>query len=298
MVPPADRRWTLRRWLLCHWPKLLIVAVVVVGVVVGARLLIQANEEANRASEVEAALARRGLGQAAGNERDLAAALIEQGVSAEAAAGVVAALRNHGEGTGIGDSEAARQLATWEETETGASGVLIVEARNLGVTQEGLADFARTVTVEQQQRQLPPAVVLAGLSEHTIEYAYACQLVEGSPCPHNVVLDFVLDRQQAEFERWGHVDCRVNVNAAHPGCVTYADCADEYAVLVAALEASIDDSVTAESLGHEIGSDGWEEWTAVSSAAATAAQESHETCIDERYGEDPVEAMKALVLAR
>lgn len=298
MKPAEPEPRTLRRWLLRRWPKLLAIAVVVIGVVVAARLLTQANEEANRASEVEVALRRSGLDQAAAGERDLAAALIEQGVSAEAAVGVVAALRNHGEGVRIGDSEAAQQLAAWEETETGASGALIVEARNLSVTHEGLADFVRAVTAEQQQRQLPPAVVLAGLSEHAIEYAAACELVEGSPCPHDVVLDFVLDRQQVEYERWGHVDCRVKVNAAHPGCVTYADCADEYAVLIAALDALTDDLATAESLGHEIGSDGWEEWTAVSNAAAATAEEAHESCIAERYGEDPIQAMKALVLAR
>ena len=300
MKPSEPEPRTLRRWLLRHWPKLLIIAVVVIGGVVGQRLLTQANEDANRASEVERALERRGLDQEAGTP--LATALIEQGVSAETAALVVAALSDYDGGGVIGDLEAAQWLATWEETDTephdASSHVLIVEARNLGVTRDGLADFLRTVTGEQQQRQLPPAVVLAGLSEHTIDYAYACELVEGSPCSHDVVLDFVLDRQQVEYERWGHVDCRVKANIAHPGCVTYADCADEYAVLIAALDASNEDWATAESLGHEVGSDGWEEWTAASDADAAVAEEAHETCIAERYGEDPVEAMKALVLAR
>ena len=140
-------------------------------------------------------------------------------------------------------------------------------------------------------------MILAGLSEHAYEYDGACEYVEGAACPLDVVVDLVSDRQQAEYEKWGHVDCLLDVNAAHPGCVTFADCASEYALALAAQDASNDDWATAEDLGHEVGSDGWEEWTAAGNEAADSTWEAHETCITERYGEG-IEDYKALVLAR
>lgn len=285
-----------------HWRKLAVGALVVIGLVVGARLLTEASEEANRASEIEVGFMRE-LGRAPVEaEQDLAGALIEQGVSAEVAISVVAALGIRDGGGDLGDLEAAQWLVAWEEVDTAphddASRVLVGEADRLGVTREGLADFVRAVTGEQQQRQLPPAVVLAGLSEHTFDYSFACELVENSPCPHDVVIDLVLDRQQADYQQWGHVDCFAKANAAHPGCVTYSDCAGEYAVLLAALDESNADWATAEALGHEIGSDAWNEWTAASGETVDAAEEAHETCIDEHYGEDPIDAVKALVLNR
>ena len=96
----------------------------------------------------------------------------------------------------------------------------------------------------------------------------------------------------------GHVDCGLYANAAHPGCVTFADCAGEYALALAAQDASNDDWATAEALGHEIGSAGWEEWTAAGNEAALVTWQAHEACVADRYGEDPVDALKALVLAR
>ena len=191
----------VRRLLHRHRWRLVVIAVVVVGLVVGARLLTQASEAADRASEIEASLGRRGVTGA--GERDLATALIEQGVSVDAASSVVAALRVDFGGADLADLEAAQLLAAWEEAAPGAAGVLGgVGAHQLGVTREGLADFVRTVTGEQRRRQLPPAVILAGLSEHVIEYRSACEYVEGAPCPLDVVLDLVADRQQADYEQW------------------------------------------------------------------------------------------------
>ena len=107
----------------------------------------------------------------------------------------------------------------------------------------------------------------------------------------------MLDRQQADYEQWGHVDCGPYINAAHPGCATFADCANEYAAALAAQDAELDAWETAMALGHERGSAGWEEWTAAVDEAAQSTWATHESCIAERYGEG-VDAYKALVLAR
>ncbi len=289
---------TVRRLLQRHWRRLVLIAVVVVGLVVGARLLAQANEEANRASEIKAGLVRRGV--TGEGERDLAAALRGEGISADAAVGVGAALRATFGGADLSDLEAAGLLAAWEESDTAphdsASRTLSQIGSGLGATRAGFAAFARTVTNEVAERELPPAVVLAGLSEHAYEYDGACELVEGAACPLDVVVDLVGDRQQADYEQWGHVDCLADGNAAHPGCVTFADCASEYALVLAAQAASDDDWATADALGHEIGSDGWQEWTTAGNEAVNSAREAHETCITERYGEG-TGAYKALVLA-
>lgn len=291
----------VRRLLHRHRWRLVVIAVVVVGLVVGARLLTQASEAADRASEIEASLARRIGNRPGAGERDLATALIEQGVSVDAASSVVAEMRADFGGADLADLEAAHLLAAWEEAAPGAGAARVlgkVGFYQLGVTREGLADFVRTVTSEQRQRQLPPAVILAGLSEHVIDYSAACEYVEGTPCPLDVVLDLVADRQQADYEQWDHVDCDLYANAAHRGCVAFADCASDYALALAAQDASNDDWATAEALGHEIGSAGWEEWTAAGNEAALVASEAHEACIAERYGEDPIDALKALVLKR
>ena len=270
----------------------------VVGLVVGARLLTQFSEAADRASEIETSMGRGGVTGA--GARDLATALIEQGVSVDAASRVLAALRADFGGADLGDLEAAQLLAAWEEAAPSAGAARVlgkVGVHQLGVTREGLADFIRTVTSEQSRRQLPPEVILAGLSEHVIDYRAACEYVEGAPCPLDVVLDLVADRQQADYEQWGHIDCGLYANDAHPGCVTFADCAGEYALALAAQDASNDDWATAEALGHEIGSAGWEEWTAAGNEAELVTWEAHEACVADRYGEG-VDAFKALVLKR
>ena len=79
--------------------------------------------------------------------------------------------------------------------------------------------------------------------------------------------------------------------------MTFAACADEYALVLAAEDADLDAWETATGLGHEPGSAGWEEWTAATSETALSSWEDHETCIAERYGEG-IDAYKALVLAR
>ena len=281
----------------------MVIAVVVVGLVVGARLLTQFSEAADRASEIEVSMGRGGVTGA--GARDLATALIEQGVSVDAAGSVAAELRANFGGADLGDLEAPHLLAAWEEAAPSAGAARVlgkVGAYQLGVTREGLADFVRTVASEQSRRQLPPAVILAGLSEHVIDYRAACEYVEGAPCPLDVVLDLVTttsrsDRQQADYEQWGHIDCDLDANAAHPGCVPFADCAGEYALALAAQDASNDDWATAEALGHEIGSAGWEEWTAAGNEAELVTWEAHEACVADRYGEG-VDAFKALMLKR
>ena len=199
----------VRRLLHRHRWRLVVIAVVVVGLGVdagqrggeqglGERLLTQATEAADRASEIEVSMARGGVTGA--GARDLTTALVEQGVSVDAASSVAAALRVDFGGADLADLEAAQMLAAWEEAAPGVGAAVVlgkVGAHQLGVTREGLADFVRTVTSEQRRRQLPPAVVLAGLSEHVIEYRSACEYVEGAPCPLDVVLDLVADRQQA-----------------------------------------------------------------------------------------------------
>ena len=289
----------VRRLLHRHWRRLVLLAIVAVGLAVGARLLTQANEEANEASEIEANLARRGVTDEA--ERDLAAALRDQEITADAAANVVAALRATFGAADLSDLDAALLLAAWEETDTtphdSASRTLSQIANGLGVSREAFASFVRTVTNEVSTRQLPPRVTLAGFSEHAYEYNTACELVEGAPCPIDVVITLVSDRQQTEYEQWGHVDCLDAANAAHPGCLTFADCSGEYALALAAQAASNDDWETARALGHEPGSDGWEEWTAAGNEAVLATWDAHEACVTERYGEG-VEAYKSLVFAR
>ena len=282
-----------------YWRRIVLILVVVVAVIVVARTLEQRSEEANSASEIEVGLLRRGVtGEA---EQELAAALRGEGISAESAASVVHSLLVTFGGADLSDLEVARLLAAWEDSDTAphddASRVLTQVADGLGVTREGLAGFVRSAAGEVYEREVPPAVILAGLSEHAYEYDGACELVEGASCPLEVVIEFVADRQQAEYEQWGHVDCGLEANAAHPGCVTFADCAGEYAVALAAQDASNDDWETAKALGHEPGSAGWEEWTAAGNDAVLSTWEAHESCIAERYGEG-VDAFKALVLAR
>ena len=119
-----------------------------------------------------------------------------------------------------------------------------------------------------------------------------------SPTPlRHVVPHLIGLRQQADYEQWGHIDCRLHMNAAHPACTTFADCANEYALVLATRDADLDAQNTARALGHEPGSAGWEEWTATTNETALSSWEAHETCIDERYGEG-ADAYKALVLAR
>ena len=174
---------------------------------------------------------------------------------------------------------------------------LVMAAEHLEIDGDGLWGFLDLVTQEGIDRQLPPEVLASGLSEHGLEYATSCELVEQRPCPVDVVVHLTLDRQQADYTQWGHVDCRSDNNIAHPGCLTFADCADEHAAALAAEDANFEASETARSLGHEPGSASWDEWTAATNEAALSSWEAHETCVSERYG-DGMDAYKALVLER
>ena len=110
-------------------------------------------------TEIETSLARRIGNRPGAGERDLATALIEQGVSVDAARSVVAELGADSGGVDLAGLEAAQLLAAWEEAAPGAGAARVlgkVGFYQLGVTREGLADFVRTVTSEQRRRQLPP----------------------------------------------------------------------------------------------------------------------------------------------
>lgn len=295
---PASR--TAQQMLVRYWRRIALLVVAVIAVIVVAGILEQRSEDADRASEIRADLFGRGVTSEQSHE--LAAALRNDGISADAAAAAVAALRATFGAADLSDREAAGLLAAWEESDTAphdsASRTLSQIGSGLGATREGFAAFVRTVTDEVTERELPPAVILAGLSEHVYEYQLACELVEGAPCPLEVAIDLVADRQQADYGQWGHVDCLHDENVAHPGCVTFADCAAEYAVVITANETWMEAQRTASDLGHDFGTDGWLSWTAQAAATADQARNAHEACIDDSYGEDIVEAYKSLVLAR
>lgn len=275
--------------------KVVILALLVVGVV-GALLLVgRIFEDAATSEQLEVDLRRRTGGRASEDAYDLAQTLIAEGVPREEAVGIVAF-----GGAVVDDPRTARLLAVFEQNASAdarPSLDLVLAADSLGVDGNGLWGFLNLVAQEGTKRQLPAEPLAAGLFEHGIEYATGCELVEQAPCPVEVVVQLVLDRQQDDYEQWGHVDCHLDENTAHPGCVTFPDCADEYASVLAAQDADLDASETAMALGHERGSAGWAEWTAATNQAALSSWETHETCIGERYG-DGIDAYKTLVLAR
>ena len=277
-----------RRWLV-----VLVVVVVVVGVVVAVRLLTDSNASRNEAEQLTADLARRTGGRAGEDAHELAQALIEEGVPMSDAVNIVAL----GDDV-LADPRTAWVLARFEQNapaDAFPSRDLVMAARDLEVGGDRLWAFLDLVTQEGIDRQLPPEVLASGLREHGLEYATSCELVEQRPCPVDVAVLLTLDRQQADYEQWGHVDCRSDNNIAHPGCLTFADCADEYAAALAAQDADFGASETARSLGHEPGSASWDEWTAATNEAALSSREAHDTCVSERYG-DGLDAYKALVL--
>ncbi|MCY3925858.1 MAG: hypothetical protein OXG52_10215 [bacterium] len=252
--------------------------------------------------EPETVLLRRTGGSTSEGAYELLEALLSEGISTQSAVNVIAALEATFGSSDLGDLEEALLLAAFEESDEeidgDASRVLSQIGNGLGVGPEGLGDYLRVVSDEVLERRIPPGVVVAGLSEHGYEYAAACELVEGRPCPIDVVVRLVTARQQGDYDQWSHVDCRLDRNIAHPGCVTFADCAAEYALVIAADDAFLEATQTANDLGHDLGTDGWQNWTAEAADSADQASEAHERCIDERYGVDIIEAYKALVLTR
>ena len=239
-------------------------------------------------------------GDAGEDVYNLAQTLMTEGVPHEEAVDVAATLSYLG-GDVFDDLRAARLLALFEQhapTDARPSRDLVRVAEQLEVDSDGLWSFLNLVVQESYERETPADVMVEGLREHGLEYATGCELVEQAPCPVDVVVQLALDRQQADYEQWGYTDCRLGANAAHPGCVTFAACADEYAVVLAARDADLDAWDTARALGHEPGSAGWEEWATVTNETAQSSREAHETCITERYGEGFDAAYKALVLAR
>jgi len=274
--------------------RLLVLVLVVLAVVALVRL----EERIGYRQQVEREL-RLHRGREAGEDAfNLARALMGEGVPYEEAVDV-AALMSNLSGDLRDDLPTARLLAVIEQsaptTEANPSRDLVKVAEQLDVDSGGLRSFLDLVVEEGIERQMPADVAVAGLHKHGVEYAFGCELVEREPCPVDVVVELVLDRQQADFERFGRIDCRLGTNFAHPGCVTFADCAAEYSVVLDTHDAESDAWKTARALGYEPGSAGWEEWTAATTEMAERSWEGHETCVTERYG---VEPYLALVLAK
>ena len=175
-------------------------------------------------------------GDAGEDVYNLAQTLMTEGVPHEEAVDVAATLSYLG-GDVFDDLRAARLLALFEQnapTDARPSRDLVRVAEQLEVDSDGLWSFLNLVVQESYERETPADVMVEGLREHGLEYATGCELVEQAPCPVDVVVQLALDRQQADYEQWGYTDCRLGANAAHPGCVTFAACADEYAVVLAA----------------------------------------------------------------
>ena len=270
----------------------------VVGIVVALRLVAGVSEDINAAEEVERDLRLRTGGTAGEDAYELARLLIAEGTPREEAVNVAGTLSYLG-ADALKDMRTARLLAQFEQSASakGASRDLVKAAQQMEVDRDGLWSFLNLVAQEGTERQMPVEQWGAALREHEPEYAEGCAIVERSPCPVEVVVGLVLDRQQADYRQWGHVDCRRSMNTAHPGCVTFADCADEFGWALAASVTNLDARETATALGHEPGSAGFEEWTALTGEAARSASEAHEACISERYGEGN-DAYRALVLPR
>ena len=202
--------------------------------VLAALRLTQFISDADTAEQVEADLRRHTGGGAGEDAYDLAQTLIAEGVPHEEAVDVAATLSYLG-GDVLDDPRTARLLAVFEQTaptDATPSRDLVRVAEQLEVGSDGLWSFLNLVVQESLERETPADVMVEGLREHGLEYAAGCELVEQAPCPVDVVVQLALDRQQADYEQWGFTDCRLDVNAAHPGCLTFAECADEYAAVL------------------------------------------------------------------
>lgn len=242
---------------------MLLLLLLVAGLVVSGRLLMQFNESRATDEQVERDLRLRTGGKAGEDAYELARLLIAEGVPLGEAVDVAATLSFLGSGA-LADLETARLLARFEQdasADARPSSDLVGVAEQLEVGGDGLRSFVNQVSREATERQMPVEPLMAGLQEHGLEYAVGCELAEQQPCPVDMTVQLALDRQQADYEQWGHVDCRAADNIAHPACLTFPDCAAEYALWLA---------------GHD---------------------EVHETCIANRYGEG-IDAYKALVLER
>ena len=259
------------------WTVVLSVLLAAAIIVVGIRLDSPRHEDTRPSRTVTSDLLRRTKGTAGEGAYDLARTLLlNESVSMEEVVDVVASLSYLGDDVLDGLESVAEQLE---------------------VVDDGLWVFLKLVVQESDERQMPLDATVAGLSEHGIAYATGCEQVEQTRCPFGVVVQLALERQQADYERWGLVDCRLDTNAAHPGCVTFANCADEYASMLAAQDDAHDARQIATALGHEPDSGGWEEWTAAVNATAQTSREAHEVCIAENYGEG-IDAYKTLVLTQ
>ena len=275
-----------------RWFTPLLVLLVVFAVVAVYRL-----EKRDETEQLQPELRIRTGGSADEDARSPTQTVIMEGASQDDAVDVATTLIDVG-GDLPGDLSVVRLLTIIEQVSDGDARLstdLMRVAEQLEVDSDGLRGFLNLVIQESIDRQVPVDVMASGLHEHGFEYAYGCELVEQTPCSVEVVVELTLDRQHSDYERWGDTDCRLDTNVAHPGCLTFPDCAAEYALVRATHEAEIEAWERARALGHEPGSAGWEEWTNAASEIAESSWEAHETCITERYGEGN-DAYKALVL--
>ena len=296
---PGLPRQTAGAWLRRHRSTLLVVAALLTIVLVGGHLAEQRQEDRDVEEARATAVMRRTGGGAGAVGLELAEALAEQDFPETAIVDTLAMLTAYTDGDlSLDDLEAAQWLAAWEEAggqhlHQSASRSFSFAAYSMDIPREGLAEFIETITYRQEAAGLPIAPAAAGIGEHFGDYEYGCWALEGVTCPVKVVADLTFARQRADFERWGHVDCGAVVNEAHPACLPFPDCAPEYAVRVATRDAANDAYWTAQDLGHEPGTAGFETWTADADAAEAAAFETHEACIASRYGEEPFKALVA-----
>ena len=274
------------------------VVLVVVGAVAALRLLTHMEQTVHTRQEIERDLRIRTGGGAGEDDYDVVQALMAEGVGREAAVDAAATL-SYIDASALDGLGTARLLARFEQGAPAAarpSRDLVRVAEQLGVDGGGLWSFLDFAARESTQRRMPVEPLVAGLSEHGFEYAEGCEIVEQAPCPADAVVRLALDRQQSDYEQWGHVDCNLGRNDAHPGCLTFVDCADEYALALVAQDADLDAFKMAMALGHEPGSPDWHAWTDTAHDTARSSWQAHADCVAARYGEG-MEAYKALVTA-
>lgn len=273
-------------------PLAVLLAALMVVALVGVHRL----EERDEAQQLERDHIHTG-GRLGEDSLKLTRTLIAEGFAEVDAVDVAATLSHVGSDL-LEDLITARLLAEFEQAappDARPSTDLVMVAEQLEVGGDGLRGFISLVFQKSVDRDVPLHVTAAGLREHGFEYSVGCELVGQVPCSVDMVVELTLDRQHSDYETWGYTNCRLDTNVAHPGCLTFPDCAEAYALVQTAHHDELRAWETARALGHEPGSAGWEKWTAHAGEAAQSSWEAHGTCVAERYGQGE-EAYKALVL--
>ena len=169
----------------------------VVGLVVGALLLVRCDENAKTAEQLARDLRRRTGSAANEGAYDLAQTLVAEGVSHEDAVDVAGTL-SYLDGAPLDYLDEARLLARFEQQsldDDSMSRRLVMAAEQMGVDSDGLRGFLNLVAQESTDRQMPVDPLVAGLLEHGFDYATGCELVEQAPCPPEVVVQLVVHSQ-------------------------------------------------------------------------------------------------------